>query len=189
MPLDKLDGLYLADLVRRTEGIRNAIVVTVGSDSRYQVRYTASRGVVWAMAAQAGVTYKVGQEVLVQTDLSGSSSGKQPRIIGVAQSSANGAIVVERLATVVGAWATVTRLPSLPIVLFAGSGLAERHTLYGTNLTAAPTYGHANIVDAVAPVVGGVAITIEVKALVACPKARYPLTLSGQVFSDFFEVV
>ncbi len=169
--------------------MRNAIIVAVGTGNRYQLRYNATRATVWAINAQS-VPLKVGLEVLVQIDLSGASSGKQPRIVGVAQSSDNGAIAVERVDSAARVAGTITRWPApLPIVLVAG-GLSERRTLYGTNLAVAPSsYGHASIVDGAAAAVGGTSITIDVKALVACPKGRYAMTLDGETVVDFFEVV
>jgi hypothetical protein len=185
--LDKQDGAYLSDLMRRTDGVRNAIVKAVGADARYQVKYRHSGGLIWATAAQ-DVTYRVGQEVLVRADHAGAAAGTTPKIIGVAQSSANGMIVVERTETTTRTAETLTGYPAGPRRLVAG-GLPDRIVLSGYGLATAPTYGHASIVNDVAAVINGASIVISPKAQAGCPKGRYSLVVAGQTIPGYFEVV
>lgn len=186
--LDRKDAEYLRGLTQRTQPHRNAVVQAVLAGNTYRATYNDTGGEAVLIAGQGGGPYKVGQEVLVQCDVSGRSLGKQPMIVGIAQSAANGLIVVARAQSQSRAAETLTDYPPAPVQLQRG-GLARTLTFRGHGLAAAPAYGHASVVNDVAAVITGDTMRLQVKALIGCPVGRFTLTIGGQTLADYFEVV
>jgi len=182
------DAEYLRDFARRMVAKRNAIVIAVGVDGRYTVRRKDTGAEITVMAGQTGGPYRVGQELLIEQDADGGSAGRLPLILGIAQSSANGLIPVERTQATTVVSETLTSMPAAPVQLMRG-GVPRTLMFGGYALASAPAYGHASVVNDVAAVIDGGSIRVAVKALVGCPLGRYSLTIAGRLFADYFEVV
>jgi hypothetical protein len=83
---------------------------------------------------------------------------------------------------------TITRIVPDGITLVRG-GDAVTVTIYGVELTTAPTYGDADIVDDSAPVITPTSITLSVKATGSTIAAGvYSLTMTGRTLASFFRV-
>lgn len=180
-------GKYLRGLVRRTESVRNALVISATSATRFVIRYRDTGNDVSANLG-AGITgVTVGKMVIVRHDASGRAMNEPPVIIGLSQASENGVIVGELEVDVAHAAVSIRETPSLPVRLTAG-GAAGAFTLHGAGLALA-SYSTGNITDNVAQVTTGSSITLRPIASGGCAKGYYNITVSGVTINDFFEVV
>lgn len=167
---------------------KQATILSRNTDGSYQYETLRTKQVGTATPANPSEDFAPGARVVVgPLAASRETPGAGTVILTRNPREQRGVALIPSAAATQLSRAVMTSIVPNPVRLGIGDVNPQQLVIHGLNLTGAPTYGHANIVDDSAPVITSTLITCQLVAEAGCPVGSFSLTIHGTEARDVIE--
>jgi len=170
---------------QRVADVVNATIISRNDDGTYDCEDTRTQHRFRAAKANRNDEFSAGTRVVVApTGASRRTIGAGAVIVSRAPQEQRGLRGEARIASLAFGGHVVTGIAPSPLRIPIGFTEPRELTILGFGLSAAPTYGSAEISDSVAPVITSTEITCELVASAVCPEGDFSVTIHGRTFGN-----